>query len=252
MKKKVRTVLFLALSVVLVVSLAVLFLKQRDYRKGESDYSEAQQEAKLKLPAESTAEQTENDPFAEALKNTDFAALQQTNPDVCGWLLIPDTELSYPLVQGENNDYYLTHTWKKEYNTVGAVFLDCRVSEDFTDFNTIIYGHRMRNGSMFATLKYYVDQEYFEAHPCIYLALPDGVYCCKIFAAYEAGADSATYQRDFPDDEEKSAFIQSALDHSVITCDVTPTAKDRIITLSTCTGQGYSTRWVVQAVLEEE
>ena len=85
----------------------------------------------------------------------DLPALQQVNSDVIGWIAIPGTEISYPLVQGTDNDYYLTHTWNQNSSAVGAIFMDCRCSADFSGFNTIVYGHRMNNGSMFAALKHY-------------------------------------------------------------------------------------------------
>lgn len=95
------------------------------------------------------------DPYAQALEQMDLPALQQVNSDVIGWIAIPGTEISYPLVQDTDNDYYLTHTWNQNSSAVGAIFMDCRCSADFSGFNTIVYGHRMNNGSMFAALKHY-------------------------------------------------------------------------------------------------
>ena len=79
----------------------------------------------------------------------------RSTSDVIGWIAIPGTEISYPLVQGTDSDYYLTHTWNQNSSAVGAIFMDCRCSADFSGFNTIVYGHRMNNGSMFAALKHY-------------------------------------------------------------------------------------------------
>lgn len=86
-----------------------------------------------------------------------------------GWILIPNTVISYPLLQGEDNQYYLNHTWKKWTSAVGAIFMDSQNNPNLTDFNTIVYGHRMNNGSMFASLKNYKKQSYWQAHPCVYI-----------------------------------------------------------------------------------
>lgn len=189
-----------------------------------------------------------DDLWMDALQETNLAALREVNPDVRGWILIPGTKLNYPIVQGTDNDYYLNHTWDGISNSGGSVFLECRVSGDFSDFNTIIYGHRMMDGSMFGSLKYYRGQEYYREHPYIYLVDDGGVHRYEVFAAHEADVTSSTYYLVFTD-ERKTAFIDDALTHSVIDTGVTPGCNDRILTLSTCTGRGYESRWVVQARL---
>ena len=110
----------------------------------------------------------------------DLPALQQVNSDVIGWIAIPGTEISYPLMQGTDNDYYLTHTWNQNSSAVGAIFMDCRCSADFSGFNTIVYGHRMNNGSMFAALKHYKKQDFLQAHPQIYVTNASGTHAYSI------------------------------------------------------------------------
>ncbi|MCI7713584.1 MAG: class B sortase, partial [Clostridiales bacterium] len=174
------------------------------------------------------------------------------NSDVLGWILIPGTAVSYPVVQGTDNDYYLNHTWKKWTSVVGSIFLECHNSRDLSDFNTIIYGHRMNNGSMFASLKNYKKQSWWSDHPCVYITDDSGSHKYEIFAAYEVSTEGETYRLGFGSDREKQAFIDYCLAQSVIDTGVVPRTYDRILTLSTCTGQGHATRWVVQAVLRGE
>ena len=268
MKKKVRIGIMAVLAVVLVVSAVMLVRQQMEYRRGEEIYQEAETLVELpdlsQLPApeiqepeEETETETEEkpvyvDPYADALRNMDFTALREVNDDVLGWILIPNTVLSYPLVQGDDNEYYLNHTWKKWTSVVGAIFMEYANSPDLSNFNTIIYGHRMNNGSMFASLKYYKDLSYWKAHPYVYITNDAGSHQYEIFAAYEVSTAGETYRLQFADTQARQDFIDYCLDQSVIDTGVVPNTYDRILTLSTCTGNGHATRWVVQAVLRGE
>ena len=196
----------------------------------------------------SPAEEAPGDGAKEdAPSGMDLSPLQEVNTDVVGWIEIPGV-LSYPLLQGGDNAYYLSHAWNGEENAAGAVFLDYRADACLGDFNTLIYGHRMRNGTMFGSLKHYKDADFWRENPSVYLANENGTWRYDIYAAYETGLTAATYQREFSEPEEKQDFIRCGLERSVIDTGVTPTAEDTIITLSTCSGGGRDTRWVVQAV----
>ena len=270
---RMRTLLIVLLSLLLAGSLSVLLFKAFQYRQGDKTYAEAEQLVELPdfsaLPApvlplpsaptvDSSAAEPEEvkpvyvDPYADALRNMDFTALREVNGDILGWILVPGTRLSYPLVQAEDNDYYLNRTWRKSRNTVGAIFMDFRSSANLSDFNTLIYGHRMNNKSMFGTLKYYKDLSYWTAHPSVYITDDSSSYRYDIFAAYEVSVYADTYRRDFPDSTSKQAFLNFCLSQSVIDTGVVPTIYDHIVTLSTCTGDGHDTRWVVQAVRKGE
>jgi len=271
MKKGLRIAIIIILSAVFVVSLVKVVQSSLEYRKGASAYAEAEDianigEIKTDRSAaerrkddsthaaepdidEDPSDSKQSDPVAEAMLDADMPALREINGDVEGWILLPDTGISYPVVQGSDNDYYLDHNWKKEASSVGSVFLDCRCSADFTDFNTIIYGHRMKNGSMFAGLKYYAKQDYLESHPNIYIRTGDKIFIYNIYAAYEAAVGSITYNIEFPNDEARAEFIDHGLQNSAIDAGAAPSPSDSFITLITCTGRDYSSRWVVQAVL---
>lgn len=266
-----RRVLTAVLTLVLLGSLAGMGYRQLQYREGEKVYQEAEELVQLpdletietvpveEKPVEQQPVASESaaaeepapvyiDPYAQALADMDFVALREQNTDVLGWIVIPNTKVSYPLVQGEDNDYYLNHTWRKTRSVVGAIFMEQQSSADLTDFNTIIYGHRMNNRSMFGRLLDYKKQSYWQDHPRFYITDDSGTHTYEIFAAYEPAVGSTPYCIRFSNDTEKQTFINYGLEHSVIETGVVPEVTDRIVTLSTCTGNGHATRWVVQGV----
>lgn len=267
MKKSIRTILNLLLVLVFLFSTGRFLGQQRDNAAGKDAYSTAlalasSGNSETPPPQTKTAEnpQTElqwvaappegEDPYIRQLEEISLDALREVNPQVVGWILIPDTEISYPLMQGTDNDYYLKRTWDGKRNDVGSIFLEHLSSSDLTDFHTIIYGHNMKNGSMFAGLQNYREESYREEHPYVYIRSDDGVFRYEIFSSYLAKVDSTTYGLAFPDEEAKALFLGNAIQDSVIQTDVEVAATDRILTLSTCSGKGYATRWVVHARLK--
>lgn len=254
--KTIRTVLIVVLAAIFVVSLSFVIRSQIGYRQGAEDYSAAQDVAGLSQttpePVPEKMPEQETDPVAEALQAMDLEALQAVNEDVMGWIQIPDTVISYPVMQGADNDLYLDHTWDLKFNAVGAIFTDYRNSRDLSDFNTIIYGHNMRDDSMFGSLHSFKDAEFLSAHPYVYVADESGCRRYQIFAAYEVSVRSAeSYQLEFADDADKQTFIDKCLRISGGDTEIVPTPEDQILTLSTCTGWGHSYRFVVQAVLDQ-
>lgn len=272
MKNKIRKVLMFLSALVFLWSMTMLLHQQWVYREGDKLYAQAQQ---LATAASDTSQQEipppdvsvapvvshipdETNPpdfsqppvvpVADPLADVELEPLQAASKAVTGWICIPDTKLSYPLVQGKDNAYYLDRAWNGRYSALGSIFLDVRNNAGLTDFHTLIYGHRMKNGSMFGSLKYYNDFSYLAEHPYVYIKTEEGVRQYEIFAAYEAPVRSCTYRLDFPDEAARQELIDFALQQSVIATGVVPETTDRIITLSTCTGQGYDARWVVQAV----
>ena len=184
------------------------------------------------------------------LRNIDVTALQMVNPDVMGWICVPGTEISYPLIHARDRDTYLHTAWDGTANKSGSIFLEQNNRSDLTDFNTIIYGHLMSNSSMFGSLKEYRTQEYRDAHSRIYLVRGGMIYCYEVFSAYEAPTDSDAYRLTFKEDGKKQAALTYYLENAPWESGLTPGTEDRILTLSTCTGTGlYHSRWVVQAVL---
>ncbi len=192
------------------------------------------------------------DPDADELAELNLDALRLFNEDVIGWIRIPGTELNYPLLQGDDNEYYLRRTWKKTYSVMGCIFMDYRNDTDLSDFNTIIYGHRMRDNTMFGELKHYKQQAYRDDAPYVYLLDDEGTHKYEIFAAYEAAVESKLYKPGLPKEEDRQEVLDTAATMSRWDAGIEPTTDDKILTLVTCTGLGYQSRWIVQAVLVEE
>ena len=275
MKKTMRKVIIAVLVLVFLGSTSVAIYQYFQREEAEEAYSEAEELVSLpdleqiqpipqkpipEAPVPEGSEPVEEeepepvyvDPYADALRDMDFAALREVNTEVLGWILIPYTKVSYPIVQGEDNSYYLKRTWRKTRSDVGAIFVECQNSGDLLDFNTIIYGHRMNNRSMFGTLDYYKKADYLAEHPVIYITDDRGSHRYEIFAMYETPVDSITYRIGLTEDIQKQAYINWCLEQSVQDTGIVPTVDDRILTLSTCTGRGHATRWVVHAVLTGE
>lgn len=192
----------------------------------------------------------EEDANFATLATIDLKALREINPDVVGWIYIPNSYINYPLMQGADNQFYLEHTWEGNANPYGSIFLEHRNSPDLTDFNTIIYGHNMRNGSMFAGLSNYAYQWHWAWNRYVYIVTDSGILRYEIFSSYFADVDSTTYGLSFNQPETRENFIAHALENSQIETGITPAITDRIITLSTCTGLGYESRRVVHAYLK--
>ena len=195
----------------------------------------------------------ERDPIqavVDSMLAVDLPALQAVNPDVLGWIAIPDTELSYPLLQAEDNEYYLNTTWDLQQNQAGAIFLDYTSQPDLSGFHTIVYGHRWNDDSMFGSLKYYADKSYRDEHPYVFLSIDGKCNQYEIFAAYEASIYSLTYLIRFDSEQMTRDFLNFCLSQSVWDPGMYLEMGDQILTLSTCTGTGIrTTRWVVQAKL---
>ena len=271
MKKKIRRVMMCILLAVFVVSTALVLRQWKDNANGETAYKDAMsiamQTPKTEQPDETQPLSTapadeagepvavwvpvpvEDDPVMEEMALINLAALQEVNPDVLGWIRIPDTKIDYPLLQGEDNDFYLQHTWEKEPNSVGSIFLEYLNSADLTDYNTIVYGHNMGNGSMFAELEYFALEDFWKTHPYVYIVTDTGVYRYEIFAFCRADVESLTYGLNPNREDTREKFLNLSLDNSWIDTGIEPKITDRILTMSTCSGADYSNRYVVQARL---
>lgn len=256
--RKITTVL---LSVVFAVSLGFVIHQLSQYREAESTHQLSQQLAvkePITEPVTELPEATvplsnlpEPDGIAANMLTLDITALQEVNPDVLGWIRIPDTKIDYPLLSGEDNQQYLHTAWDGTANYAGSIYLEAQSSRDLSDFHSLIYGHNMANGSMFGNLILYSEQAFRDAHPYVYLNIGGTVHRYEVFAAYTAGIESDTYRIGFRSAGRKQQAIDYYQETSVISAPRQITPNDRILTLSTCTGNGdYDYRWVVQAVLD--
>ena len=272
MKKysKPRIIFIIACLCLLAVSLFQIGRRIKDYADesaansqvedlfGVGDASDAPSVApKTELPDINTAAdeketQTEDPLITDArsyFKDCDFETLLSVNDEIIGWIVIPGTNISYPICQHNDNQYYLEHTSQREPNLVGAIFADYRVKEPFGEFNTILYGHRLLNQTMFSALKTYVDKEVWEKHPYIYICTPDNIYVYEIYAAFRGDPDGLSYHVGIHTDKKKQSYIDYTRSCAEYDTGIVPDTEDSFLTLSTCTGTGHTQRMIVHSVL---
>ena len=255
MKKSVKillTVLCLIFVGIFAFSGYKLYSIIHEYKVAENKYNDLSSQFVNSDRKKPDSEQSEEDKLANEETSpidVDFDALREQCADVVGWIYSEDTVINYPMVIAEDNFYYLRRMIDGNYNSSGTLFLDCLNEGDFSSKNTLIYGHNMRDGSMFASIRNYDKQEYYDAHPKLYINTPDGNYRVEIFSGYITDADSDTYTIGFGSDEEYQAYLDKMVSQSAFTSDVKPTSADRIVTLSTCTYEYSDARFVVQGRL---
>ena len=208
-------------------------------------------DTKAKQEAEHDAETPDGEKgHVTVLPEVDFASLKKTCKDVVAWIYCEGTPINYPIVQGGDNDYYLYRLLDGRSNKNGTLFMDCRNHGDFSDMNTIIYGHNMKNGSMFGILPDYMDQEFYEEHPVWYLLTEEKSYRIELVGGYVTPAESETY--GFPTDAAgREALFQKAARSSSFKSGVQLEENDRLITMSTCVYDYDDARYVLVGVLRE-
>ena len=183
----------------------------------------------------------------------DFDELKKQNSDIYAWINVPGTSVDYPVLRSEDdNSYYLNHTVDKKKSIYGSIYTENYNDADFADFNTVIYGHNMKNGSMFGTLKKYRDKTFFEQNRYINVYMPGRIMKYQIFAAYVWDNRHILLSLDFNNEDIREAYIDMIFStrkmNANIDSDLPVTKDDRIITLSTCTGNDEE-RYLVQGVL---
>lgn len=246
MKKQLRITLSAALAAVLVFSAAQLIRYGLAYKKADDIYAGSRAQY-VKTPAETSMPESETDGYPAF--TVDLAGLRQKNPDVTGWLYIPETNISYPLVRGSDNGRYLRRSYDLQATASGSIFMDCRNDPGLTDSNTVLYGHNMKNGSMFGGLKKYGGTDYLRAHRDIYIYVPGRVLRYRAFAAYKTVDTSRSYTLELGDDAGFAGFLQFIEKSAAGNETDPPSAAAPLLTLSTCTSTTETGRFVVHAVL---
>lgn len=254
MKEKGRKVLIVILCLIAVGCIAYLAWYYIKANETNSSYEKARKEARV-------AEQPnfpEEDTGSLSIP-IDFAALQETNPEVYAWIKIEGTNIDYPILQSADNDnYYLDHTWEGVSASQGAIFTQSCNSRDFTDFNTIIYGHQMGEGNdtMFHNLGNYLDEGYMEEHSEVVIYTPDRILTYRVFAAVVYDDRHLGHYYNYILDADRQSFLDSIYNardlRNIYRNDVDVTTNDRIITLSTCISAEAEHRLLIGAVLVDE
>lgn len=235
-----------------------IYSTEKEYAEGDMIYEEIANAVSVEeseTPGESLEssgdEIVEEEPSNIQVLTVDFGELKEINSEVVAWLYLPDTVINYPVVQGTDNSYYLKHLLDGTYNANGCLFVDCKNSMDFTDDNTLIYGHHMDSGKMFASLVKYKEQSYYDAHPVCYLSTAEKDYLIEIFAGYTTTVDSPAYMISLSDKEEKIEWLKEMFHNSDFYSDVTVYPYDHIVTFSTCEYSFQNARYVVHGRLVE-
>ena len=249
-KKKSDVLLTIALIAAIVVFCYAAFNLYHiytEYKKGTDEYNQIEEMAVTERDADSGEAAGPNAQLKPPIE-VDFDKLKSVNEDVVGWIYVdalPD--ISYPIVKGKDNQTYLHQTYEKNYNFAGTIFVDYENSGDFSDCNTLVYGHNMKNGSMFGHLKKFrEDDRLYKQDKYFWILTPERNYRYEIISAYTTGVNSDTYTLFKGPGEEFEKYLETIKGYSEIQTDDTDlTIKDKIVTLSTCTGN-ESTRFVVQ------
>lgn len=238
MKRTIRIIILILAIGIITFSGYNLWNIYSEYTAGGKLYDDYANEFIINL--EQAPEQKEE----EAIFSVDFDALLARNKDVVGWLYIEDTPINYPIVQGSDNDYYLRRLLDGSYNIAGTIFMDYKNSSDLTDLNTIIYGHNLKNGTMFSNLKDYGAQEYYDNHPVMHLLTPEGDYVIELIAGYQTNIYSNIYKT--PETAEELLLLyDEIIKLSTFKSDISLYDGDRLITLSTCSEGGDESRYVL-------
>ena len=183
--------------------------------------------------------------FHQWLAEVDHEALSGTNHEYACWVCLPGTPIDYPVVHSDNNDYYLRHLFDGTRNASGTLFIDYRNLPGFQDPNTLIYGHHMRNGTMFGTLVFYDKPGYAAAHPYLLVLTPDSLLLAEPFAGYVTSSSDHCYDIAISDADDLGQFEEAAQRKSSFPIPMEFSSSDRLVTLSTCAYAFENARYIL-------
>ena len=241
----VSNIILVIAIVVFAVSAYKLYGIFSEYNKGDKEYQKIQD---LVINTE------KKDDTKEEAFSVDFEKLLEMNSDVVGWIRFDEpSEINYPVVQGRDNEEYLKRTFEANTNKLGTLFVDVNNPGDFSGRNTFIYGHNMKNGSMFAQLLKYKDDSFYKEHPYFYIYKPDGkVRTYEIFSAGVVKDTSDSYIMDYADDAAFQTYIDYIKQQSAYPTSAEVTTASKIVSLSTCTNVRDDERFLVHGVMIKE
>ncbi len=236
---------FLLTFAVFLFAAVKLSLLMWEYFKGNQEYRQIEESVV------SIEEQADIETDFQKGFSVDFDKLGKINPDVVGWIRIEKLGISYPIVQGEDNDYYLSHTFYKEENKCGSIFVETENSDNFSDWNTFVYGHNMKDKSMFAKLNQFQEEETFWENGEFYIYTPQDVRCYEIYSCYVATLGTESFRYQFSNEKDYAKWQDYVKGQSLYDTGVEPEPKQHTVTLMTCTPAGSQYRFLVHGVLVE-
>lgn len=259
MKKVISTIICILLALLAAVSIFMIVRHYSEEKKAADSYSDMlgfvitdnTEETQPTEPCEAEETEATTEPPTEPDEeeqtiSIDFEQLTAKYPDVVGWLYCEGTPINYPVMQSDDNDYYLRRLPDGTYNTAGSLFADYRCGDIGETNNYIIYGHNMKNGTMFSSLTKYKSQSYYNEHPVLYLFTPEAEYRIELIAGFVSKPTGDVYNTE-------QIYEQMIEYGSLSTFEslIKPCVGDRYITLSTCSYEYENARYVVIGTIDE-
>lgn len=254
-KKSIWKIIYIVLVLACAICIGSLCLLLMQDKEQERQDLEQQQMLKEEFVAEETVVPTEAEKAALPI---DFEGLQEINPEIYAWIEVPDTKMNYPILQHEGDDqaYYLSRDIYGESSQAGSIYTEHYNHKDFKDPHTILYGHNMKNGSMFHNVRYFAERKFFDAHEDLYIYLPDRILKYRIIACYEYDDRHLLGTFDFDDEEAYGKYLEEIMNprsmYAMVREGVEVSVEDHLLTLSTCVPNKPNNRRLLQAVLVEE
>ena len=234
MKRMINNILLIICIFIFCISTWKLYGYYRSYKKAKDTYSKIAKE---------------NVKISKNERKIDFKKLKSQNQDIAGWIYIRGTTIDYPIVQGKDNEEYLHQDFNKKKSSSGTIFLDNNCKKDFTSDNNIIYGHHMKNGTMFAQLLKFREKSFLKKHNEIMIFTPDRTIHLKVISAYAQKAQNKI-PVTFANDEQKKAYIKKIESMSEQTIKTSRINASHIYTFVTCSYEGEDNRTYVHAAEE--
>jgi len=244
-----RAKVLLILGIVfLVAALIIAGMLVFKYLGARAHYDDIVQAASGDLPTSGQMVPDDTEPAAITI---DWDTLKAINPDIVGWLLIPGTHINYPIVQAQDNSYYLDHRFDGEYSAGGSIFLDMDSSSELNSRNNLIYGHNMLDGSMFSDLSLFTEQEFFDAHRRILILTPTRSYTLELEACVVCDADDTVRKLEFADRVDFESYLSMLLGYAVIVDADGVLGIENLYCFATCTDFNNTKRTILLAKLVE-
>ncbi|MCB7318611.1 class B sortase [Lacrimispora sp. 210928-DFI.3.58] len=252
-KNGARCLLILAAGAILAGG-AELLLREMEGSRRDREYqslAEAVRETEaevleIRLEEAEETESTEETREERYCSPIDFEALWEINPEVVGWITIPGTKIDYPILQAGDNDKYLHHDIHEEENAAGAIYLDFESEKDFSGYHNILYGHNMRNGSMFKDIVKFKEQAYFDAHRDIYIYTPDREFHLKAAAALYTTPDAIRRKTEFLSQDAFDSYVEEMTAGASAKA-VLPEIKKPLFSFVTCSYEFSDARTILYA-----
>lgn len=252
-RKRKLWIAFAALMLVFALSLSAILWMYFGGDGFDADKYKSSSDSSTDTSIDVSSAESESESVVYAQNPIDFASLQEKNADVCAWITVPNTSIDYPIVQSskEDDDYYINHAWEGNYTINGAIYIQRLNGKYFTDRNTVVYGHNLRNGTMFRHLHKFRDKDFFDANEYFYIYTPGHILTYRIFSAYRYDNRHILNSFDFADTAVYADYLQYATDPNSLIKNVREgvevTTDDKIVTLSTCISDKRY-RYLVQGV----